>query len=63
MPAKAKEDLQKHTLNLYKGDFEELCALFPDIKPSILVREIVRDCIVKHRGTTVREPIAAEVQL
>ena len=39
------EELQKHTLNLYKGDFEELAAIYPNVEPSKLIRELVRACI------------------
>lgn len=59
-----KDELQKHTLNLYRGDFEELCALFPSVKPSVLVREIVRDCIKKHKEREGDSPsIHAPVEL
>lgn len=50
MPKKAEEPLQKHTLNLYEGDFEELAALYPSIKSSILVRELVRNCILQTKS-------------
>lgn len=40
-----KLKLQKHTLNLYEGEFDELKTLFPAVEPSVLVRELVHDCI------------------
>lgn len=46
----AKDDFQKHTLNLYRGDFDELRALFPDTEPSTLVRELVRNCIKQTKS-------------
>lgn len=45
-----KLDLQKHTLNLYRGDFEELRMLFPKVETSTLIRELVRDCIVRTKA-------------
>jgi len=56
MPKKADEPLQKHTLNLYAGDFTILCELYPDIKPSMLVRELVRSCIKRTQGNTTSTP-------
>lgn len=53
MTAKARGPLQKHTLNLFAGDMEELARLFPDVEPSIIIRELVRSCIV---GKQAQEP-------
>lgn len=36
------EGLQKHTLNLFEGDYEKLRMLFPDIGAGAIVRRIVR---------------------
>lgn len=35
------EDLQKHTLNLRRGDVERLRDFFPDIPPTNLIRTII----------------------
>lgn len=50
MAAKADDDLQKHTLNLYKGDMDELRTLFPDAEPTKLIRELVRGLIKQTRA-------------
>lgn len=57
-------DLQKHTLNLYAGDMEELRALFPKTEPSTLIRELVRDCIVRIKSGDPQMPkLNLEVKL
>ena len=53
MPKKSEVPLQKHTLNLYEGDFDELCALYPAIKPSNLVRELVRNTIQRTKANAL----------
>jgi len=35
------DQLTKHTLNLRKGDYERLRALFPDIGAAVIIRKIV----------------------
>lgn len=35
-------DLQKHTLNLYAGDFDRLAEFYPDIPAATIVRKLVR---------------------
>lgn len=47
---KSDEELQKHTLNLYQGDMDELRRLFPGVEPSIIIRKLVRSCIENARG-------------
>lgn len=36
------DELQKHTLNLYAGDFDRLGELFPDFGASTVIRSVVR---------------------
>lgn len=36
------EDLKKHTLHLYAGDFDKLASFYPDLGPSVALRRIVR---------------------
>jgi hypothetical protein len=50
MPKSDKLDLQKHTLNLYRGDWDELRALYPNTETSTLIREIVRSCIINTKA-------------
>lgn len=47
MAKKSDEPLQKHTINLYHGDYERLQALAPDIGANILIRRLVRDYLTK----------------
>lgn len=36
------EELQKHTLNLFEGDFERLQNHYPDVGASFIIRRLVR---------------------
>lgn len=51
---KADEELTKHTLNLYEGDYEKLRELYPDVGAGAIVRRIVRRFIeqVEAQGGT-----------
>jgi len=42
--------LQKHTLNLFEGDWDRLAALVPSAEPSVLIRALVRDTITRLEG-------------
>lgn len=46
-------ELSKHTLFLFAGDFARLADLFPQAKPSKVVRHLVRDLIDRTRGEVV----------
>lgn len=37
-----KEDLQKHTLLLYKGDYEALASHYRDVAVAVVIRRIIR---------------------
>lgn len=37
-----EEALSKHTLNLYKGDYDRLAELYPDVGAAPVIRRIVR---------------------
>lgn len=41
MARRSTESLQKHTLNLRKGDIDRLAELYPSRNPTVLVRQIV----------------------
>ncbi len=45
---KLRDELQKHTLNLFAGDLDELRMIAPDVEPTVLVRKIIRDFIERH---------------
>jgi hypothetical protein len=40
-------DLQKHTLNLYRGDYDRLRAAYPDIGAATVIRRVVRKFVEK----------------
>ena len=42
--------LQKHTLNLFEGDWQALSDLFPKVDTSKLIRHMVRDLIDRNKG-------------
>lgn len=37
------EDLTKHTLNLFRGDYEKLAELYPDVGAAPVIRRIIRN--------------------
>lgn len=39
------ESLQKHTLNLFEGDYEKLRGYYPDVGAGAVVRRLVRKYI------------------
>lgn len=40
-------ELQKHTLNLFAGDYEELQSMYPDVGAGPIIRRLVRDFLAK----------------
>lgn len=44
---KIKEALQKHTLQLFEGDYAKLQALHPEVGAAAIVRTIIRQYIIK----------------
>ena len=42
MPQAEEEELQKHTLHLYAGDYAKLRAAYPEIGAAIVIRRAVR---------------------
>lgn len=51
-----KLDLQKHTLNLFNGDFDRLKALHPDLDGGAVIRQLVRDYIDKIEANAPTQP-------
>lgn len=56
MPASEHDNLQKHTLNLYRGDMDKLRDYFPKAEPSRIIRELVRNLINETEGDTASAP-------
>lgn len=58
-----QDPLQKHTLNLFEGDFEELQALFPDIGASAAIRQLVRNAILRAKANDATNHPDVQVKL
>lgn len=43
-------DLQKHTLFLFAGEYDELNRLFPQVKAARVIRHLVHDLIERTKG-------------
>ena len=56
-------ELQKHTVNLYAGDFDKLSTLFPNADKSTVLRNILHDFIAKIEAGSVKELPQVEVSL
>jgi len=58
---KAEVDLQKHTLNLQRGDYARLQELYPDIGAATIIRRVVHAFIgqIEQQGAE----IDAEVEI
>lgn len=57
----ANDDLQKHTLNLHRGDYQRIQELFPDIGAAVIIRCIVRKFL--KQVETEGESVEVEVQI
>ena len=53
------EELQKHTLNLWRGDYQRLRELFPDLGAGYVIRKVVRNYILRVEAD--RSHVMAEV--
>ena len=60
---KDDEGLQKHTLNLFEGDYEKLRVLYPDIGAGAIIRRIVRRFIeqVEANGGSVEAKVEIKI--
>lgn len=45
------DGLQKHTLNLFEGDYEKLRGFYPDVGAGAVIRRIVRKYIEQVEAT------------
>jgi len=63
MALRSTEKLQKHTLNLYAGDFDELQNMFPEVGASVAIRTLVRNYIESKRPTLSELPNIPEIVL
>ncbi len=64
MPEIERPEMQKHTLFLYRGDYDKLRALFPENGAAVAIRRLIRNYLneVEKRGTG-RDTVNVEVNL
>ncbi len=55
--------MQKHTLNLFEGDFEKLQREYPDIGAAAIIRRLIRKHLEDRESTTDISRIKAKVSL
>jgi len=57
------EGLQKHTLNLYEGDYEKIRLLYPDVGAGAIIRRIVRKFIeqVEQQGASIDAKVEIKI--
>lgn len=60
---KISQDLQKHTVNLFTGDFDRLGVLFPEADKSDVLRRVLREFIAKCEANNAKELPKVEVAL
>lgn len=58
-----KNELQKHTLNLFPGDYAKLQQFYPDIGAATIIRRIVRKFVeqIEEHGMDVDTEIHVEL--
>lgn len=63
MPKADEEGLQKHTLNLFPGDYEKLRELYPDVGAGAIIRRIVRRFIeqVEVNGASIDAKVEIDI--
>lgn len=62
MAKKAEDDLTKHTLNLFPGDYARLQELYPETGAGPVIRRIIRDFIAKVDAAATT-PVKEDVHL
>lgn len=50
------DELQKHTLNLFAGDYEKLQLLYPDHGAGPIIRSVIRKFIEQCEAGVVETP-------
>ena len=58
-----EEGLQKHTLNLYPGDYEKLRVLYPDVGAGAIIRRLVRKYIeqIETNGGSINAEVEIKI--
>jgi hypothetical protein len=57
------DDLQKHTLNLFEGDYEKLQSYYPDVGAGPIIRRVVRSFLEQIEKEGVGNDINVEVKI
>lgn len=57
-----KDELTKHSLFFYKGDFELLRSYYPEVGAGLVVRKLVRQHLAKLQQRT-EEPVQVDVEV
>lgn len=60
--ASNKDPLQKHTMNLFAGDFEALSLIYPELGAAVVIRRLVRMHIEKCEAS-LPEPSKKDIIL
>jgi len=58
-----KLDLQKHTMNLYPGDYAKMQEFYPDIGAATMIRRIIRAFIEQVERTGEKAPSEIDVDI
>ena len=61
---KSEHELQKHTLFLYKGDYDRLKSLYPEAGAAVAVRKLIRKFLNEVDARVAKpEKLNVEVEL
>lgn len=63
MARKSEDELQKHTLHLFRGDFEKLQLLFPALGASVVIRKLVRNTIQRAEATSPQPKLDEDISI
>lgn len=60
---KAEQELQKHTLNLFPGDYAKLQELYPDVGAAVIIRRIVHKFVeqIEEQGEAVEAEVSIKI--
>ena len=60
---RAETELQKHTLNLYPGDYAKLQQFYPDIGAAVIIRRAIRALVqqIEEKGVEVEGVVTIEI--
>lgn len=59
--AKKNEELQKHTLNLRRGDYERLQSLYPEVGAGAVIRRLVSSFLDRDATTVNSDNLEVSV--